>query len=639
MAALRTTDLSFSYEISQNISQTAIDQNQSTPRQDRPQTTHDGGLSVDFPRQQHPSGMQAAYVKQLTDVNLELPRGTRALLLGANGAGKSTLMNVLGGKHMVERSMAEVLGRPAFHDTTLNAELALLTGNWTHTVGFVGHNVPYQAMEVSRLIASNSGGVDPARVERLVALLEVDRSWNLTTVSDGQRRRVQILCKLLKPTSVLLLDEITTDLDLLARQDLLTFLREESEQRGVSIVYCTHIFDGLDGWPTHVIYIDKGTSAFCAPYDELRATTLAVSTAARARGWGELFCAVQRLLLELKPEFADILQPPSAPTVPAAVSAAAEAAGPAVSVRNLTWGYRGAAGTPQLRGVTVDVPRGARCLLVGANGAGKTTLLKLIAGKHMVPRGCVDVLGRPAFHDTDLNTLVSFLSGDWTRSVACVGNGVPFQADFSVRFMANEFVEALVRDGFERALIDARLARLSQLLDLDFEWRLHKVSDGQRRRAQLLLKLLRPSQLLLLDEVTTDLDVISRQALLHFLREESEQRGTTVIYSTHIFDGLDDWPTHLLHLRAGQVKSMGAHQLRAEASGPTSGTLYTSVKEWLSSERAAAADTAEASLAAPVCPTTEEVMRMDSEPVAAAPSFASKFDRFGGASRQSMYAR
>jgi hypothetical protein len=93
-------------------------------------------------------------------------------------------------------------------------------------------------MEVSRLISSSSAGVDPARVARLVRLLEVDPTWNLTTVSDGQRRRVQILCKLIKPFKVLLLDEITTDLDLLARHELLAFLREESEERGVTIL-CT----------------------------------------------------------------------------------------------------------------------------------------------------------------------------------------------------------------------------------------------------------------------------------------------------------------------------------------------------------------------------------------------------------------
>merc|ERR1712023_314948 len=99
---------------------------------------------------------------------------------------------------------------------------------------------------------------------------------------------------------------------------------------------------------------------------------------------------------------------------------------------------------------------------------------------------------------------------------------------------------------------------------MDLNWRLHKVSDGQRRRAQLLLKLLRPSALLLMDEVTTDLDVVSRQVLLQFLREECDERGATVVYSTHILDGLDDWPTHVLHLRDGKVAYCG---LLANAPG------------------------------------------------------------------------
>lgn len=233
--AIECRELWFSYEVAENISSIAktIDTG-----------THDGGLSLEFPRRQYDSGTQASYRLQLKNVSFELPLGSRTLLLGANGAGKSTLMSVIGGKHMIEANKALVLGRPAFHDTTLSTELALLTGNWTHTVAFVGHNVPYQAMEVSRLIESHSVGVEPGRVARLVSLLEVNPAWNLTSVSDGQRRRVQILCKLLKPSKVLLLDEITTDLDLLARQDLLVFLREESELRGVTIVYCTHIFDG-----------------------------------------------------------------------------------------------------------------------------------------------------------------------------------------------------------------------------------------------------------------------------------------------------------------------------------------------------------------------------------------------------------
>lgn len=55
-------------------------------------------------------------------------------------------------------------------------------------------------------------------------------------------------------------------------------------------------------------------------------------------------------------------------------------------------------------------------------------------------------------------------------------------------------------------------------------------------------------------------DVVVRQDLLLWLRKESEERGATVIYATHIFDGLDDWPTHLTYLtrwskQAGHIEA------------------------------------------------------------------------------------
>jgi CCR4-NOT complex subunit CAF16 len=194
-AAIELDDLWFSYEVAENISATA-------PQIER-KILRDGGLSVDAPRAQHDQGTRIVRKLELSAISMALPAGARCLLVGANGAGKSTLLNVVGGKHMVEQNAARVLGRPAFHDTTLCAEVALLTGNWTHTVNFVGHNVPYQAMEVTRLVDGLAGGVDRARLDHLIKLLEVDLSWNLTTVSDGQRRRVQILCKLARPCSVL----------------------------------------------------------------------------------------------------------------------------------------------------------------------------------------------------------------------------------------------------------------------------------------------------------------------------------------------------------------------------------------------------------------------------------------------------
>ncbi len=80
-------------------------------------------------------------------------------------------------------------------------------------------------------------GIDPARRAKLMEVLDINPDWRMHTVSDGQRRRVQICLGLLKPFDVLLLDEITVDLDVLGRADLMQFLKEECEQRGATIIY------------------------------------------------------------------------------------------------------------------------------------------------------------------------------------------------------------------------------------------------------------------------------------------------------------------------------------------------------------------------------------------------------------------
>jgi CCR4-NOT complex subunit CAF16 len=93
-----------------------------------------------------------------------------------------------------------------------------------------------------------------------------------------------------------------------------------------------------------------------------------------------------------------------------------------------------------------------------------------------------------------------------------------------------------------------RRDELVEMLGIDLNWRMHQLSDGQRRRVQIMLGLIRPFKILLLDEVTTSLDVCVRQDLLRWLVRESEDRNATILYATHIFDGLDEWPTHLHYL-------------------------------------------------------------------------------------------
>lgn len=211
-----------------------------------------------------------------------------------------------------------------------------------------------------------------------------------------------------------------------------------------------------------------------------------------------------------------------------------------INIDNLTFGYAGR--QPVLRNLNMQLTDGARCLLIGANGAGKSTILRILSGRHLTkPDGAVQVLGRSSFHDTTLNFDRSYLDTDWgMRTVAFAGYGCPLQADIAV----NKMMERL------QAQYPERRDELLKLLMIDPEWRMHQVSDGQRRRVQIFLGLIRPFKVLLLDEVTVSLDVVARQDLLRWLKNESITRGCTIIYATHIFDGLDgmDWPTHLHYL-------------------------------------------------------------------------------------------
>lgn len=130
-----------------------------------------------------------------------------------------------------------------------------------------------------------------------------------------------------------------------------------------------------------------------------------------------------------------------------------------------------------------------------------------------------------------------------------------------------------------------RRDQLVQILDVDLSWRLHAVSDGERRRVQLCMGLLRPWTVLLLDEITVDLDLLSRHNFLSFLKEETQSRACTIVYATHILDNLADWPTHLVHMGLGKVKQWGAIDSFTipETTGGASGNsrLGQLVLEWL----------------------------------------------------------
>lgn len=225
-----------------------------------------------------------------------------------------------------------------------------------------------------------------------------------------------------------------------------------------------------------------------------------------------------------------------------------------------------------INNVEFELQPGNRCLLVGGNGVGKTTLLKLLAGKHMCEN--VFILDKHTFHDTTLNFKRNYLDENWgLRTIPFAGQHVPYMSDIKVKDMMKHLQEKYVE----------RRQQLIDLLDIDPEWRMHQVSSGQRRRVQLFLGLLRPVEVILLDEISNVLDIVCREKLFKWLYEESLLHHTTIVYATHIFDGLQDWFSHILYLQphSEEQSSVGYFGKSESISLP----LYQQVKTWLLNEK------------------------------------------------------
>lgn len=182
--------------------------------------------------------------------------------LTANGAGKTTLLRLLAGKRLAPTDTIAVGGTDPFKDG--------LEGVTYLGVEWVLNQIVRTDMDVPTLLASVGGNAYPDRRDELVNILDIDLGWRMHAVSDGERRRVQLAMGLLRPWQVLLLDEITVDLDLLSRSNFLSYLKQETESRPCTIVYATHILDNLSHWPTHLVHMSLGTVRQWGPIEQFQ---------------------------------------------------------------------------------------------------------------------------------------------------------------------------------------------------------------------------------------------------------------------------------------------------------------------------------------------------------------------------------
>jgi len=195
-------------------------------------------------------------IRAVDGVSLQAMPGEFIALLGPNGAGKSTLFQLLSGLFVPDSGRIEIMGQdmlrdpvPAlaklgivFQQPTLDLELTV-TGNLLFHAGLHG---------ISRAVAK-------PRIEKELARLGLaDRAHDKTAqLSGGNRRRVELARALLHEPRVLLMDEATVGLDPASRSDLLKLILSLRTERGVAVLWATHLCDEV-GDADRVIVLHRG---------------------------------------------------------------------------------------------------------------------------------------------------------------------------------------------------------------------------------------------------------------------------------------------------------------------------------------------------------------------------------------------
>lgn len=213
-----------------------------------------------------------------------------------------------------------------------------------------------------------------------------------------------------------------------------------------------------------------------------------------------------------------------------------------ISINNLTFSYdnENPLSKSIFKNLSIDFDCGNRYIITGLNGTGKSTLLKLIGGKKLTPYDSVKVSNKDPFRDTSCNKDIAYINNDWgTQTVAFTGYNMPLQSSLKVKDMMTKI----------KLEYPNRNKELIYVLGINEEWAMNEISEGQRKRVQLYLSLISPFKVCLLDEITVNLDILVKHRFMNYLKKESIVNNACILYITHIFDGLDDWYTHLLYLK------------------------------------------------------------------------------------------
>lgn len=541
----------------------------------------------------------------LAEVDLELPAGSRRLLIGPTGAGKSTLVRCL--NRVIPRFYPGVQRGTIRLDgfDTAAATVPSLAGR----VGIVFQNFESQifstsclaevafAMENRRLPPGEIGGKASDLLAR-VGLAGFERR-DPATLSGGEKQRLVIAAVLAQEAPLLVLDEPASDLDPGGRRDIYTLLGSLPNE---SVLLVEHDLEGLpfeDGgallrqgqvtrtWSDG----DAGSMIALAGLFEsegVRPPPLASLCSMLAERHG-ISPAVDRL----EPAAFDAALVTGgwrieSPARPASSTVKAPGA-PLVVCERLTHAYPDAGGRDALHQVDLTIRQGEMIALVGANGSGKTTLARHLNGLLAPTSGRVlyrgeDVRAMPA---TRRAGEIGFVFQDPDHQI--FASTVREEAAFGPTNMGlpPELIERRVQEALEAV-------GLSGALSVDP----FTMTKGERQRLALASVLACAPSLIIMDEPTTGLDLGQQLAVMDLLGRLNAA-GHTILIITHalwlvrepvsrvlvMIEGsiaADGRPGSLM-TDAGLMKKAGLRMHDLASLSARRGLCLLTVQEWVTS--------------------------------------------------------
>ena len=445
----------------------------------------------------------------LNDANLQIHASDRIALVGRNGSGKSTLLKIAAG--MIEPDKGERFLQPGTTLRYLPQEPDL---------------ADFDTIE-AYVLAGLAPGDDPHRARYLMEQLGLAPENGTKKLSGGEARRAALARTLAPEPDILLLDEPTNHLDLPA----IEWLETELRSMGSAIVMISHDRRFLANLSTSTVWMDRGISREFnrgfAGFEDWRDRQLEEEELAshklgrqiaREEHWivhgvsGRRKRNMRRVreLQELKEKQAGQVKAGGAVRL-----ASAEAATSGKLVAKLDGVSKSLGCSKIVDDFSTIIMRGERVGIVGPNGAGKTTLINLVTGKLEPDAGTIRL-------GLNLDTLVidqkrQMLDPEWTLKDALTdGAGDKVALGSETRHVMSYMKDFLFLPEQARTPVYA-------------------LSGGERGRLMLARGLRQPSNFLILDEPTNDLDLETLDLLQEFI---AEYTGTVLLVS-HDRDFID----------------------------------------------------------------------------------------------------